>query len=135
MNQFYDKARQRAAETGLGWTSGNIKALLVSAVYVPNIATDEFVSTIVSSGGILKRSGNFTSKTNVGGVLNADFVTFSLVAPAVVGKYVVIYRDTGVDATSELIIVDDTAQNLPYTSDGGNAVAQWSSGTNKIGQI
>ena len=93
MNQFYDHARQRATDTGLGWPSGNIKAALVTAAYTPNIATDNFLSTISGIGGaILSRSGNFTTKTNTGGVLNADPITFSLVASGSVGKYVIISR-------------------------------------------
>lgn len=135
MNAFYDKARKRAVEGGLGWVTGNIKALLVSALYVPNLATDEFVSTIVASGGILKRSSNFTTKTDTAGVMNADTITFPLVASGNVGKYVVIYRDTGVDATSELIICDDTGQNFPVTTDGNDISCQWSTTPNKIGQI
>lgn len=135
MNSFYDKARKRSVEGGLGWLTGNIKALLVSASYTPDLANDEFVSTIVSSGGILQRSGNFTTKTDPAGILNADTITFPLVPTGNVGKYVVLYRDTGADATSELIICDDTGQNFPVTTDGADISCQWSSGPNKIGQI
>lgn len=134
MNEFYGKARQRSTAGGLGWLAGDIKALLVTAVYVPDLAADEFVADI-PSGTILSRSSNFTSKTNTLGVLNADTILFPLVASGNVGKYVVIYRDTGSDATSELIICDDTGQNFPVTTDGNDISCQWSSGPNKIGQI
>lgn len=136
MNQFYAHARQRATDAGLQWPSGNIKAALVTAAYTPDIVNDNFLSTISGiSGAILSRSANFTTKTNTGGILNADPITFSLVASGSVGKYVVIYRDTGSDSTSELIAIDDTGQNLPVTTNGQDITVQWSSGTNKIGQI
>lgn len=134
MNEFYGKARQRSTAGGLGWLTGNIKALLVTAAYSPSIDVDEFVADI-PSGAILKRSSNFTSKTNTLGVLGADTILFPLVAAGNVGFYVVIYRDTGADGTSELIAKDDTGQNFPVTTDGNDISCQWSSGPNKIGQI
>ncbi len=134
MNQFYGKARQRATAAGLQYLTGNIKALLVTAAYTPAIDTDEFVA-IIPGGAILSRSGNFTSKTNTLGVLDAAAINFALVAAGSVGKYVVVYRDTGVDATSELIACDDTGQGLPVTTDGSDIGAQWSSAPNRIGQI
>jgi hypothetical protein len=136
-NQFYAKGLGAFADAGINWASDNIKAALVTSAYTPDTSAsgDQFLSTISGIGGaILARSGNLSSKTNVGGVLNADNLTWSLV-PSGTAKYVVIYKDTGSDATSPLIIIDDTANNLPCLANGGNITAQWSTGPNKIGAL
>lgn len=134
MNQWYGKALQLAAGAGLNFTGANIKALLVSASYTPNLSTDNFVA-VIPGAAILSRSGNFSGKTNTLGVLDCAVFTFPLVASGVVGKYVIPYIDTGADATSTLLICDDTAQGLPVTGDGGNIVVQTDAGPNKLAQV
>lgn len=134
MNFFYDAARQRASEGGLLFISGTIKAMLVTAAYTPASATDSFVA-IIPGAAILSRSSALTGKTNTAGILSADPWTFGFVTAGTVGKYVVIYRDTGLDATSELINCFDTGQNVPVTNDGGNDVVSQGSTPNKLGQI
>jgi hypothetical protein len=44
----------------------------------------------------------------------------------------VIYRDTGVEATSQLVALFDTAINLPITPNGGDITLTWSNDTNRI---
>ena len=43
-----------------------------------------------------------------------------------------IYKDTGTEATSPLIAYIDTATGLPVTPNGGNITVTWDNGTNKI---
>ncbi len=134
-NSWFPKGLQHFTQADINFPSDNIKALLVSANYTPS-ASDEFVSTIAAvSGAILSRSGNLTGKSNAGGVLNCANFTFTLVATGHVGKYVVVYKDTGSDATSELILIDDTGNNFPVTTDGGDITFQVSTGPNKLGAL
>lgn len=86
--------------------------------------------------GIIARTGALSSKTNTGGVLNAAAVTFFAVASGFVGVQLVLYRDSGAgDATSEVILVYDTAGSLPVTTNGGAIVLQFDPGANKVGAI
>ena len=69
-------------------------------------------------------SGNLASKTNVLGVCDAADVTFSAVSGDV-SEAVVVYRDSGVAGTSELIAYIDTATGLPVTPNGGDITITW----------
>lgn len=129
-NALYQLGRQAFLTAGISWTGDNIKAILVSSGYTPNLATDQYVST-VGGGNTVATSGNFASKTATLGTANAANVTFSAVSGSQV-IYVVIYKDTGTGSTSPLIMLIDTATNLPVTPNGGDITVQWDTGTNKI---
>lgn len=129
-NALYTKGRQAFLEGSIAWLSDNIKALLVSAGYTPAISTDQY-HAIIGGGNIVATSGNFASKTSTGGTADAADLTFTAVSGSQV-LYLVIYKDTGVSATSPLIMLIDTATNLPVTPNGGDITVQWDSGTNRI---
>ena len=129
-NAIYGKGRQHFANADISWGSANIKILFASTSYTPTINTDEFVSDI-AGGAIVARSGNLASKTNVLGTVDAADITVTAVSGSQI-SYVVIYKDTGTDATSPLILLIDTATNLPVTPNGGDITVQWDNGTNKI---
>lgn len=134
-NSWYPKGLEHFTSAGINWGSDDIRACLVTADYVP-VAANEFLSSISGvTGAILSRSPSFTGKTNTGGVLNCDNFTFPLVANGFVGKWMVVFKWTGSDATSPLILVDDTGNNFPVTTDGGNITFQVSTGPNKLGAI
>jgi hypothetical protein len=124
------------AQADVNFPSNNIKACLVTSAYAPDLVNDEFLSTISGvSGAIVQRSGNLTGKTNAAGVLNCSNFTLSLVPTGHVIKYVVFYKDTGSDSTSILLLIDDTGNNLPTTTDGGDLTYQVSTGPNKLGAL
>lgn len=129
-NALYDLGRKAFLDAGINWASDNIKVVLVDATYTPNTATDQFLSDI-AGGKRVATSGNLASKTDTAGVADAADVTFTAVSGAAV-NYVVIYKDTGSAASSPLILVIDTASNLPVTPNGGDIVVQWDNGANKI---
>ena len=43
-----------------------------------------------------------------------------------------IYKDTGDNATSPLIALIDSATGLPITPNGGDIIVVWDNGANKI---
>ena len=47
----------------------------------------------------------------------------------------VIYKDTGTESTSPLIMYIDTATGLPVTPNGGDITVTWDNGTNKIFKV
>lgn len=130
-NVLYDKGRQKFLEGSIAWLTDNIKIVLVdTALYTPNFVTDEFLSDI-AVGARVATSGNLSTKTSTAGVADADDVTFSAVTGAQ-SEAVVIYKDTGVAATSPLIGYVDSATGLPVTPSGGDILIQWSNGSSKI---
>ncbi len=134
-NAWYPKGVEHFAQGDVNFLTANIKALLVTSAYTP-AATDEFVSTIAAiSGAIVSRSGNISGKTVTSGRLNCSNFTISLVPLGHVIKYVVFYKDTGVDATSLVLFVDDTGNNLQTTTDGADLQFQVSTAPNKLAAL
>ena len=128
-NALYGKGREKFLSGDIAWDTDNIKASLVdTGTYTVAIDTHEFYSDL---SGVVADSGNLASKTVALGVADAADVTFSTVTGATV-EAVVIWKDTGVAATSPLIAYIDTATNLPVTPNGGDITVAWDSGANKI---
>jgi hypothetical protein len=76
-------------------------------------------------------SGALTGKTVTAGVADAVDVTFTAVSGATV-EAIVLYADSGTEATSRLIAYIDTATGLPLTPNGGDVTVAWDNGANKI---
>lgn len=130
-NLLYDAGREAFLTGAINWATDNIKAVLVDgADYTPNLATHNALDDI-PSGGRIATSGNFSGKTTAAGVADANDVTFTAVSGDQF-EYIVIYKDTGVESTSLLIALIDTATGIPYTPVGTNIVVQWSNDANKI---
>ena len=135
-NALFDTARQAFLEGTINWIDGatNIKACLVdTGLYSVNLSAHQYLSAISGPGAIVTngRSGNFTGKTSTGGAADANDITFTAVSGSSV-EAIVIYIDTGVDATSQLIAYIDTATGLPITPNGGDIIVTWDNGANKI---
>lgn len=130
-NALYDTGRAAFLNAGVNWTSDNIKCLLVdNADYTVNLSTHDFKDD-VTGAGIVATSSNFASKTTTAGVADAADITFTAVTgdPS---ESIVIYKDSGVAGTSQLIAYIDTATGLPVTPNGGDIQIVWDSGANKI---
>jgi hypothetical protein len=130
-NALYDKAREAFLAADIDWAADTIKCVLVDgADYTPNLSTHDSLDD-VPSGGRVGTAQTLASKTVAAGVADAADVTFT----AVTGdpcEYILIYKDTGVEATSPLIALIDTATGLPVTPNGGNISIAWDNGANKI---
>lgn len=130
-NALYGKGREAFLNGGIDWANDNIKVVLVdTADYTVNIDVDDFLAD-VPAGARVATSGNLGTKTSTLGVADAGDVVLSAVTgdPS---EALVIYRDSGVEATSELIAYIDTATGLPVTPNGGDITITWDSGANKI---
>lgn len=132
-NALYSLGKQKLLEGGIAWLTDDIKAMLVDvADYTVNLTTDEFVSDVIATPAAeVARSGNLSGKTSTLGVADSDDVTFSSVSGDV-SEALVLFQDTGNDATSPLIAYIDTATGLPVTPDGNNINILWDAGANKI---
>lgn len=134
-NALFDNARELFLTAGLDWTAGTIKACLVdTGTYTVNLSGHNYLGDGVSAaivGGANGRSANLASRTATDGAADAADVTFSTIAGVSI-EAIVLYRDTGVDATSELIAYIDTATGLPITPNGGDIIVTWDNGANRI---
>lgn len=130
-NSLFDAGRAGFLQGDLDWDGHAIKLVLVDhGIDTPNVTTDSVLSDI-TAGARVATSTNFTNKTTTAGVADADDVTLPTVSGNTV-ESIVIYRDTGTDASSILIAYIDVATGLPVTPNGGDIIVQWDSGANKI---
>jgi hypothetical protein len=130
-NALYDKSREAFLGGDLDWDAHNFKWYLIDAAdYSKNLATDDFADDI-PSGAKVATSGNLANKTKTNGVADADDVTLSAVSgdPS---EELVLWRDSGSQATSQLVANVDTATGLPVTPNGGDIVIQHDAGASKI---
>lgn len=135
-NALYDRGRNRFARGEILWraTGGDtIKVILVdTALYTVNLSTHEFISDVASGARVATATLTLIDPT--AGVCDANDVNFGNVSGAS-AEALVIYKDTGVEATSPLIAYIDTATGLPVTPSGGPILITWDNGANKIFKI
>lgn len=96
--------------SAVDWLSDTIRVMLTTSAYTPAQDTDEFKSSVtneVSGAGYTARGEalanktlTYTAGTNVN-ALDADDVSWA--AATFTARYAVVYKDTGVDATSVLL--------------------------------
>ncbi len=130
-NTLYDYARQRFLEAQINWMSDTIKVILVdTGAYTPQTAIHQYLGDISNSARIAGPV-TLTAKSTAGGAADGADVTFTSVSGASI-EAIVIYVDTGTEATSPLIAIIDTATGLPITPNGGDIIVTWDNGANKI---
>ncbi len=136
---FYDGAREAFAGAEIDWDTHNIKAVLCKAGYAASQSADNFLSDILAANRVAI-TGNLSGKTQVDGILDADDITIAAASFLNTGPatQLVVYRDTGVEATSRLILRHDgtTMAGLSsYTHAGLDLRIQWPNDGNKLGKI
>ena len=131
-NFIYGKAKQSLLNGEFNISSDSLKVLLVTESYVPNQNIDQFVSNI-SGSYIKQRTSSLTNVTNTLGVIDADNVLVSNYDGSAF-KALVIYKDSGTDATSRLLAYIDTATGLPVSSSASpiSITINWSNEQYKI---
>lgn len=118
-NTLFDAARQRFLEGQFNWLTDTIKVILVdTGAYTPQTAIHQYLADIPLSARIAGPV-TLTSKATTGGAADGADVTFLSVSGPTI-EAIVIYRDTGTEATSPLIAYIDTATGLPITPNGGD---------------
>ncbi|MCU4438725.1 hypothetical protein [Acinetobacter lwoffii] len=133
-NTLYDFARQRFLEAQINWMTDTIKVILVdTGAYTPQTAVHQYLADIPISARIAGPV-TLTSKSTAGGAADAADCTFTSVTGASI-EAIVIYSDSGTEATSPLIAFIDTATGLPITPNGGDIIVTWDNGANKIFKV
>ena len=124
-NALYGLGRESFLKGELSWSANNIKTILIDlADYTPNLSTDQFLSNIPAPARVAT-SANLGTKTTTLGSAAAANVTFSAVTGDI-SEALVVYQDSGVEGSSRLIALIDTATGLPVTPNGGDIEVQWS---------
>lgn len=129
-NAFYRKGAQKILSGAINFSTDTIKARLVKNTYAQNLSTDEFVDLVTAVTGTTDVT--LANKSVVDGVFDADDVTWTSVPAGETSEGVVIYKDTGSEATSPLIAYIDVITGFPLATNGGNVVVQWDNGAYKI---
>lgn len=118
----YTNAISAFANKELDWDTDNFSALLLKNTYTVNANAHEFVTDVISgnelSGGSYARvalSGKSISEgTGVVKLMADDVIFASMTATDV--RYMVVFRNTGSDATSKLICVIDFGADINPTA-------------------
>lgn len=121
-NALYPLYKQLILGAGLNLTSLNIKVSLVDTGTYTYSAAHDFFNDV---SGVVASSGNLASKTVTNGTFDAADITITGVSGST-AEALVIWRDSGSAATSELIAYFDTGvTGLPLTPNGGDVTIQW----------
>lgn len=131
MSGLYDAGRASFLDADIDWAVDNIKVYLIdSADYTVNLATHDFADDVPAPAKVAT-SGNLSGKTSTAGVADAADTTFSSVTGDQ-SEALIAWKDTGTQATSNLIAHIDSGTGLPVTPNGGDITVQWDNGANKI---
>lgn len=132
-NGMYVKGIEALMKGQIDLEDDTIKVVLVDAAdYTVNLSTHDFLDDVAAGSRVA--TATLASKSVTGGAFDAADVTFSAVTgdPS---EALIIYKDTGSEGTSPLIMYIDTATGLGVTPNGGDITVTWDSGTNKIFKI
>lgn len=129
-NSLYDAGRDHFLNADIDWTADTIKVALVDgADYTPSLSTDDAWDDVPVAGRVAVSAA--MTCTSAAGVADASNVTLTSVTGDEC-EYLVLFKDSGLEATSWLIGLIDTATNLPVTPNGGDININWDDGANKI---
>lgn len=99
--QLYPKAREKFLTAQINWVTDDFSAILLPEVYLPNFS-NEFLSD-VSSAVRIATSDLILNRTATNGYADCDPISYLALLDDRNAAQLIIYRDTGVEATSDLI--------------------------------
>lgn len=131
-NGLFNSYRNQVLGVG---TFTDLDAVTVKAMFIDNAddtaatATDDFIDDILSAARVpaIASCPALASKTlgvvAVGVFDAADTVFTALSGDA--SEQLILFEDSGTEATSDLLAMWDTATGLPLTPNGGDVTVQW----------
>lgn len=123
-NTSYPRALQAFGAGEVNWGSDDIRCILIDTADYTYSSAHDFLNDVGGSARVAT-SGSLTSKTNVNGLLDAADVTFTSVTGDV-SEAVIVYKHTGNEATSLLLLYLDTGvTGLPVTPNGDDMTLRW----------
>lgn len=122
MDSLYNITRQEALTGGFNWTGGDtFSVALIGTGYTFDVG-DQYLSDVIAEATVLARQ-DLTTLAATLGAAGADPVTITGVTGTV--DALVIYQNTGSDATSKLVAYIDTGSNIPSTYSAGTVSIIW----------
>jgi hypothetical protein len=127
---LYDTGRKAFADGDIDLLSDTIKVTLIDTNdYTVNLTTHDFINDVAAGARVA--TATLANKTTTAGVFDAD----DTVLTAVIGdpsEALIIWKDTGNEATSQLIAYIDNYAGLTVTPNGEDINIAWDNGSNKI---
>lgn len=136
-NSLYDYGRELFLTGGIDFSNDTIKMALVTSAYTVDLANDQFFSSVATHVATADTVLNaavqeLLNKTVAAGVADCDDVDFGIIDASQTISYIVIYKDTGDNATSPLIAFYDSATGLPFSTSGSEITIKIDDGANKL---
>lgn len=135
-NALYNKGREGFLAGSFSWNSTIQVDLIDSAGHTPNLATDEFRSSVATGARVTAFGGTIqtlSGKTVTSGVADANDVSFTSLVSAASFEFIQVFADLGTDAQDRLICLYDTATGLPTPpSLTGTINVAWDNGANRM---
>lgn len=128
-NALYPKAKEAFLNKDIDMIVDTIVIALVDTANYTYSSAHQYRSD-VSNTAIIS-TATLSNKTTTNGVFDADDATFTSVTGAN-AEALIIFQDTGNQATSRLIAYIDSATGLPILPNGGDITVAFSSGSSKI---
>lgn len=130
-NALYDLGRNSFLNGDIDYTSDTVDLYLIDTDdYTVNLASHQFLTSVPAGSRVA--NATLVGKSTAAGVADANDTVFSSVSGDV-SEALILVKDTGAEATSNLIAYIDTASaGLPVTPNGGDITVTWDSGANKI---
>lgn len=128
-NALYPKAKEAFLNKDIDMIDDTIVIALVDTANYTYSSAHQYRSD-VSNTAIIS-TATLSNKTTTNGVFDADDATFTSVTGAN-AEALIIFQDTGNQATSRLIAYIDSATGLPILPNGGDITVAFSSGSSKI---
>jgi hypothetical protein len=131
-NAIYPKFLEQILQGGVNLSSANIKAALVDLADYTYSSGHEFLTSVPVAARVAT-SANLGTKTFTNGTFDTADTTFTA-ATGDQSEAVILYVDTGTEATSRLIVFRDTGvTGLPVTPNGGDITVAVASGWFTLG--
>lgn len=129
-NILYNLGKKERLAGTINLTSDTIKIMLLNDTYTPD-PDDDYVDDIVAKELVNDEGTGYERKTlanktfteddeNDKGIFDADNVLYSAIDTTLDIAVIVIFKDTGNDATSTLILAIDTMTGLPKATNGSD---------------
>lgn len=128
---LFDAAREDFAEGDIDLIADTIRCVLAKAGFALALTDPDPTLADVAAGDRIA-SALLTGKTVAAGVFDADDVLYPGLAAGQTGTQLLIYRDSGAEATSRIIARIDDYAGLPITTSGVDVRVTWPNTPNRI---